>query len=89
MGDFFALTTASGLPRRSMSGIATTLVIRIKVSETRFRALVANFDERPQPFKEIYFYYNPGRFHPLYKSLLVKGRLRDRVSEITHLWDIE
>lgn len=54
----------------------------------KFRQLVENFDERLQAFDEIYFYYNPGRFHGLYKKLLKETGLKNRVVEITHLWDI-
>ncbi len=59
-----------------------------RVTEPKFRELVKNFDERLQPYGEIYFYYNPGRFHPLYERLLEKTELKDRVVRITHLWDI-
>ena len=60
-----------------------------RVTEERFEALVKNFDERLGGSDRIYFYYNPGRFHPLYQRLLREARLRARVSRITHLWDIE
>ena len=59
-----------------------------RVTEPRFRELVKNLDERLQDFDEIYFYYNPGRFHPLYKRLLRETALKDRIVRITHLWDI-
>ena len=59
-----------------------------RVREPKFQELVKNFDERLQSCDEIYFYYNPGRFHPLYKRLLKDTKLRDRVVKITHLWDI-
>lgn len=59
-----------------------------RVTESKFRELVANFDERLQAFDGIYFYYNPGRFHPVYKRLLKETGLKDRVVRITHLRDI-
>ena len=59
-----------------------------RVMEPKFWELVGNFDERLQRFDEIYFYYNPGRFHPVYKRLLEEAVLKDRVVRITHLWDI-
>ncbi len=58
-----------------------------RVADPKFPELVNNFDERLQPYGEIYFYYNPGRF-PLYKRLLEETELKDRVVRITHLWDI-
>jgi len=39
-------------------------------------------------FFRIYFYYNPGRFHPIYALLLAQTKLADRVKRITHLWEI-
>jgi len=39
------------------------------VTEQKFGELVENFDERLRAFDKIYFYYNPERFHPLYKRL--------------------
>ena len=60
-----------------------------RVTEAKFQELVKNFDERLQSYDEIYFYYNPGRFHPLYERLLEEARLKDRVTRVTHLWDIE
>jgi hypothetical protein len=59
-----------------------------RVTEPKFRELVKNFDERLQRYGEIHFYYNPGRFHPLYRRLLEKTELKDRVVKVTHLWDI-
>lgn len=59
-----------------------------RVTKEKFGELVRNFDERLQGFDEIYFYYNPSRFHRVYKSLLEETGLKDRVVKITHLWDI-
>ena len=59
-----------------------------RVSEEKFRELVRNFDRKLAHYDEIYFYYNPGRFHPLYKLLLKETRLKGRIVRITHLWDI-
>jgi len=49
---------------------------------------VKNFDEKLQSYDEIYFYYNPGRFHKLYRRLLKETNLKDRVVYITHLHKI-
>jgi len=59
-----------------------------RVTEQRFRELLTNLDEQLQDFDEIYFYHNPGRFHRLYKRLLMETALKDRVIMITHLRDI-
>ncbi len=40
-----------------------------KVTEQKFQELVKDFDEKLQRYDEIWFYYNPGRFHPVYKRL--------------------
>ena len=59
-----------------------------RITEVKFRELVRDFDERLRDFAEIYFYYNPGRFHRLYKRLLEETALKGRVKMITHLSDI-
>jgi len=59
-----------------------------RVTEERFWRLVDNFDERLADFDVIYFYHNPGRFHPIYKRLLDETRLKSRVVLITHLREI-
>jgi hypothetical protein len=59
-----------------------------RVTEAEFRQLVVNFDRRLNPFREISFYYHPGRFHPLYRRLLRATRLRRRVRLFRHLAEI-
>jgi hypothetical protein len=39
-------------------------------------------------YSEIYFYHNPGRFHPFYDRLLNRSALKNRVKRITHLSEI-
>ncbi len=39
------------------------------VSEIEYAQLLDNFINRLSDYDEIWFYYNPGRFHPLYKDL--------------------
>ncbi len=58
------------------------------VTEERFRKLVRDFDQELASYDEIYFYYNPGRFHPLYKRLLRETALKGRIVRITHLWNV-
>jgi hypothetical protein len=59
-----------------------------RVTESKFQELVKNFDGRLGEYDEIYFYYNPGRFHPLYRRLLKESQLREWIVCITHLSDI-
>jgi hypothetical protein len=41
-----------------------------RVTEDEFGELINQFDRSLAQFDEIYFYYNPGRFHNLYRRLL-------------------
>lgn len=59
-----------------------------KVTEDEFSKLVRDFDNKLARYSEICFYYNPGRFHPLYARLLDRSMLADRVKRTTHLRDI-
>jgi len=49
---------------------------------------VQSFNERLRDFDEIYFYHNPGRFHPLYRRVLAETALRPRIVKITHISDV-
>jgi len=59
------------------------------VTESEFSSLLRDFDDKLSAYPEIYFYYNPGRFHPLYRRLLQQSALTARITLITHLWDIK
>lgn len=59
-----------------------------KVTEQKFNSLVDDFDQKLQNYDEIWFYYNPGRFHPLYKRLLQETKLKDKVKLFTHISEI-
>lgn len=59
-----------------------------KVSNEEFKNLLANFDNSLGKFDEIWFYYNPGRFHSLYKRLIKKSSLKKRIKLFTHIRDI-
>jgi hypothetical protein len=58
------------------------------VTQGEFKRLVNNFEVQLKAFDEIWFYYNPGRFHLLYRRLLNETALREKVSRFTHLNDI-
>jgi hypothetical protein len=60
-----------------------------KVTEQEFNDLVKDFDQKLKIYNEIWFYYNPGRFHRLYKRLLKETKLKDKVKCFTHLKEIE
>ena len=59
------------------------------VTEQEFKKLLEDFEEKLVAYDEIWFYHNPGRFHPLYKRLLRKTMLRDKVKLFTHIKVIE
>ena len=58
------------------------------VTDQEFKNLIADFDEKLRDFTEIWFYYNPGRFHPLYQKLLESSTLKNRIRKFTHIEEI-
>lgn len=56
-----------------------------KVTEQEFKKLLNDFDQKLAVYDEIWFYYNPRRFHPLYRRLLSETKLKDRVRLFTHI----
>lgn len=58
------------------------------VTEHEFKKLLKDFEQKLGDYDEIYFYYNPGRFHCLYKKLLRKTKLKDKVTLFSHLREI-
>jgi len=58
------------------------------VSESEFRELLKNFQEKLDDYGEICFYHNPGRFHPLYKRLVNEAKAKGRIIMFTHLSEI-
>jgi len=54
-------------------------------TEEEFQNLLDDFDDKLQEYDEVWFYYNPGRFHSLYERLLQETRLRDRMRRFTHI----
>jgi len=59
------------------------------VSEQEFKKLVRDFEEKLGDYGEIYFYYNPGRFHPLYKRLLREVKVKGRIILFSHINEIK
>jgi len=58
------------------------------VSEQEFKRLVKDFEEKLRNHDEIYFYHNPGRFHPLYKRLLREVKVKGKIVLFSHLDEI-
>ena len=58
------------------------------VTDLEFTTLLRNFEAELRAYDQICFYYNPGRFHPLYRRLIRETTLRDKVTLITHIDDI-
>ena len=56
------------------------------VTDEEFHNLVIDFDRKLINYDEIWFYYNPGRFHKLYRKLLNRTNLK--VKKFTHLSEI-
>lgn len=59
-----------------------------KVTEEEFQQLLSSFDERLLGYDEIFFYYNPGRFHALYKRLLEESKLKNKITKFSHKSEI-
>jgi hypothetical protein len=58
------------------------------VTEEKFRKLTHDFDEKLGKYDEIWFYYNPTRFHSIYRRLLEESRLTRKIRRFTHIADI-
>jgi hypothetical protein len=59
------------------------------VTNQEYIQLSKNFEQKLGGYSEVWFYHNPGRFHPLYKKLLEETTLKAKVVLITHLNQIE
>jgi len=58
------------------------------VTENEINQLVNNFDEQLIDFSEIWFYMNPSWFHSLYKDLLKRSSLSNRIKMFSRLNEI-
>jgi hypothetical protein len=56
------------------------------VTNNEFNKLVIDFETKLENYDEIWFYYNPGRFHKVYRKLLNSIDLK--VKKFTHLSEI-
>ncbi|MFO7980932.1 MAG: hypothetical protein R6V00_08890 [Candidatus Aminicenantes bacterium] len=58
------------------------------VTEEEYNSLLLNFDQRLLHYNEIWFYHNPGRFHPLYKQIIKDSALKNKIHLFTHKEEI-
>ncbi len=60
------------------------------VTKQEFESLLNDFDRKLQEYDKIWFYYNPGRFYPLYERLLQTKttRSKGKVERVTHIREI-
>lgn len=58
------------------------------VTQEELEHLVSDFDKKLFKYKNIFFYHNPGRFHPLYKKVIRKSHLKARIQMFTHIDEI-
>ena len=58
------------------------------VTDQEFQDLLNDFDLKLQDYDEIWFYYNPSRFHRLYQRLLQETSLQDKIRRFSHHWEI-
>jgi hypothetical protein len=59
------------------------------VTNQEYSLLVKDFERKLNGYSEIWFYHNPGRFHPLYKKLLEEANVKAKLVLFTHLTQIE
>ena len=61
-----------------------------EVSETEFKDLLSDFDEKLSEYEEICFYRpSPVMFHSLYKRLLKESKMNERIKIISSFSQIE
>ena len=58
------------------------------VTDEELQKLIRNFDEDLKDFSEIWFYNNPSWFHRLYKTLVKRSSLSDRITLFSSLKNI-
>lgn len=58
------------------------------VTEKEFSLLKRNFEKRLSDYDDIYFYHNPGRFHPLYRRLIREVKVKDKIVLFSHKEEI-
>lgn len=58
------------------------------VTSQEFLELTKNFEKELRDYDEIFFYYNSGHFHPLYKRLLRETKINSKITLFSHLIEI-
>lgn len=59
-----------------------------RLTESEFTELLENFDTSLAGYDEIWFYYNPGRFHRIYERLIRSSSISDKIRCFSHLDEI-
>lgn len=84
IGLFFLIGMESGYLMKCMNGI----IYIQKNAKANLKELINNFDSRLEQYSEIWFYYNPGRFHPLYQELIINSMLNNKIYKFSHINEI-
>lgn len=58
------------------------------VTKEEFKNLVRDFEKKLGNYDNIYFYHNPGRFHPLYRRLLNEVKIKGKIILFSHIAEI-
>jgi hypothetical protein len=58
------------------------------VTQLELENLLNDFDLKLREYDEIWFYYNPWRFHPLYEKLLQRTKLKGKVKRFSNIGEI-
>lgn len=58
------------------------------VTDHEFSELVDNFEQELGVYDEIFFFYDPERFHPLYKRLINETKINNKIILFSNLKDI-
>ena len=53
---------------------------------SEFEDLLQDFETKLRGYDQVWFYHNPGRFHPLYKRLIQRASLK--TTKFTHLPEV-
>ena len=59
------------------------------VTESEFLELLRDFDTKLRKYTKIWFYYHLARFHRLYKRLLERSSLREKIKKFKHIKEIK
>jgi hypothetical protein len=55
------------------------------ITDQEFANLVSDFNQKLQHYDEVWFFYDPDRFHPIYEKLLQQTNLKERIKMFSDL----